>query len=73
MRVAWARARDSGHAEELYRVSVSAELISKVTDAVHAEILEWQSRALDEVSAIVSCDELRVKLREEGPVRNKAV
>ncbi len=62
-----------GHVEELYGVSVSAELISKVTDAVHAEILEWQSRPLEEVYAIVYFDALRVKIREEGLVRNKAV
>ncbi len=55
-----------GHVEELYGVSVSAELISKVTDAVHAEILEGQSRPLEEVYAIVYCDALRVKIREEG-------
>ncbi len=55
-----------GHVEELYGFSVSAELISKVTDAVHAEILEWQSRPLEEVYAIVYCDALRVKIREEG-------
>ena len=58
---------------ELYGVSVSAELIPKVTDPVHEEIREWQSRPLEEVYAIVYFDALRVKIRDEGLVRNKAV
>ena len=62
-----------GHVEELYAVSVSAELISKVTDAVLEEVGEWQSRPLEEVYAIVYFDAVRVKVRDEGLVRNKAV
>ena len=61
-----------GHLEELYGLSVSAELISKVTDAVHEEIWQWQSRPLEEVYAIVYFDAVRVKMRDEGLVRNKA-
>ena len=37
-------------------MSVSAELISKVTDAVLEEVGEWQSRPLEEVYAIVYFD-----------------
>ena len=62
-----------GHIEELYGVSVSAELVSKVTDAVLDEVGEWQSRPLEEVYAIVYFDAVRVKVRDEGLVRNKAV
>ena len=62
-----------GHVEELYGVTVSAELISKVTDAVLEEVREWQSRPLEEVYAIVYFDAVRVKIRDEGLVRNKAV
>ena len=62
-----------GHIEELYAVTVSAELISKVTDAVLEEVREWQSRPLEEVYAIVYFDAVRVKIRDEGLVRNKAV
>ena len=61
------------HIEELYGLSVSRELISKVTDAVHEEIREWQSRPLEETYAIVYFDAVRVKIRDEGLVRNKAV
>ena len=62
-----------GHVAEMYGVTVSAELISKVTDAVLEEGAEWQSRPLEEVYAIVYLDAVRVKMRDEGLVRNKAV
>lgn len=58
---------------EAYGVEVSAELVSRVTDAVHDEIREWQSRPLEEVYALVYLDAIRVKMRDEGIVRNKAV
>ncbi len=61
------------HVEELYGVSVSAEFISKFTDAVLEEVGEWQSRPLEEVYAIVYFDAVRVRVRDEGLVRNKAV
>jgi len=61
------------HVRELYGVEVSAELISKVTDAVLEELKEWQSRPLESVYAIVYFDAVRVKIRDEGLVKNKAV
>ena len=65
--------RSGAHVEELYGVTVSRELISKVTDAVHEELREWRSRPLEAVYPIVYFDALRVKVREEGVVQNKAV
>ena len=47
---------------------MSPELVSKVTDAVHDEIREWQSRPLDDVYAIVYFDAVRAKVRDEGLV-----
>ena len=61
------------HVRELYGVEVSPELISKVTDAVLEELKEWQSRPLESVYAIVYFDAVRVKIRDEGLVKNKAV
>ena len=61
------------HVRELYGVEVSPELISRVTDAVLEELKEWQSRPLESVYAIVYFDAVRVKIRDEGLVRNKAV
>ena len=63
----------AAHVEEMYGLSVSRELISKVTDSVHEEVQEWQSRPLEPVYAIVYFDAIRVKIRDEGLVRNKAV
>ena len=62
-----------GHLEELYGVSVSPDLISQVTDAVLDEVREWRNRPLYPVYPVVFFDALRVKIRDEGLVRNKAV
>jgi putative transposase len=62
-----------GHLSELYGVEVSPDLISRVTDAVLDEVREWQNRPLDAVYPVVFFDALRVKIRDEGLVRNKAV
>jgi putative transposase len=62
-----------GHLRELYGIEVSADLISAVTDAVLEEIATWQARPLEPVYPLVFFDALRVKIRDEGLVRNKAV
>jgi putative transposase len=62
-----------GHLTEIYAVDVSPDLISRVTDAVLDEVREWQSRPLDPIYPIVFFDALRVKIRDEGLVKNKAV
>ena len=62
-----------GHLFELYRVEVSPDLISRVTDAVLEEVRDWQNRPLDPVYPVVFFDALRVKIRDEGLVKNKAV
>lgn len=62
-----------GHVQELYGVGVSPDLISAVTDAVLDEIAAWQIRPLESVYPIVFFNALRVKIRDEGHVRNKAV
>ena len=58
---------------EMYAVEVSHDLISTVTDAVHAEVTAWQQRALEPMYPVVFFDALRVKMRDEGTVRSKAV
>ncbi|CAH2602617.1 transposase [Rhodovastum atsumiense] len=62
-----------GHLRELYGIDVSPDLISAVTDAVLDEITTWQARPLEPVYPLVFFDALRVKIRDEGMVRNKAV
>ncbi len=62
-----------GHLAQMYSVEVSPEFISKVTDEVMAEVTAWQSRPLEAMYPVVFFDALRVKIREDGVVRNKAV
>ena len=62
-----------GHLLELYGLEVSAELISTITDEVMEEVLAWQGRPLETMYPIVYFDALRLKIRDEGVVRNKAV
>lgn len=62
-----------GHLEEIYGIDVSPDLISTVTDAVLETVAEWQGRPLDSCYPLVFFDAIRVKIRDEGFVRNKAV
>jgi putative transposase len=67
-----------GHLRELYGIEVSPDLVSAVTDAVLDEVAEWQNRPLEALRGsapkpLVFLDALRVKVRDEGTVRNKAV
>lgn len=62
-----------GFLAEQYGAGVSAEFISTVTDAVMAEVTAWQCRPLEPMYPVVFFDALRVKVREEAVVRNKAV
>lgn len=61
------------HVGELYGTEMSPDLVSAVTDAVLEEVAAWQSRGLDSTYAIVFFDALRVKIRDEGLVSNRAV
>src|SRR6202051_5036642 len=61
------------HLRELYGIEVSPDLISAVTDAVLEEVAAWQARPLEAIYPLVFFDALRVKIRDEGLVRNKAV
>ena len=62
-----------GHLLELYGLEVSPDLISTVTDAVLETVAEWQNRPLEPMYPLVFFDAMRVKIRDEGLVRNKAV
>lgn len=62
-----------GFLVEQYGTEVSLEFISSVTDAVMEEVVAWQNRPLETMYPVVFFDALRVKIREDGVVRNKAV
>jgi putative transposase len=56
-----------------YAVEVSPDFISRVTDAVVSEVTAWQSRPLEAMYPVVFFDALRVKIRQDAVVSNKAV
>lgn len=58
---------------EQYGTDVSPDFISSVTDEVMDEIGAWQQRPLEPMYPVIFFDALRVKIREEGLVRNKAI
>jgi transposase-like protein len=61
------------HLLELYGTEVSPDLISTITDEVLEEVTQWQQRPLETMYPIVYFDALRLKIRDEGSVKNKAV
>jgi putative transposase len=63
----------AGSLLEMYGTEVSPEFISKVTDEVQAEVVAWQNRPLEPMYPVVFFDALRVKIRDDAVVRNKAV
>lgn len=60
------------HLLEIYGLEVSPNLISMITDAVHAEVADWQMRPPDSVYPVIFLDALVCKLRDGGSVKNKA-
>ncbi len=62
-----------GHLQEMYGVDVSPSLISDVTNSIQEEVKAWQDRPLEALYPIVYLDALRVKMRHDGKVDNRAV
>lgn len=61
------------HILELYGLEISPDLVSAITASVLEEVAAWQNRPLESTYAFVFFDALRIKIRDEGIVRNKAV
>ena len=59
--------------KELYDADVSLALVSKVTDAVMEQVVEWQNRPLETVYPIVYLDCIVLKVRQDNHVINKSV
>jgi len=59
--------------EEMYGVDVSPGLVSKVTNAVIEQVLDWQNRPLDAGYPIVYLDCIVIKVRQDKRVINKSV
>jgi putative transposase len=62
----------SAHLSELYGTEIGRDTISRITDAVLADVEAWRTRPLDEVYPIVYFDAMVVKVREDRSVRNMA-
>lgn len=58
---------------DIYGVEVSDSVISRVTDAVMADVVAWQNRPLDPVYPIVYLDCIVVKIRQDNRIINKAI
>lgn len=59
--------------KELYDADVSPTLISKVTDVVMEQVVEWQNRPLGTVYPIVYLDCIVLKIWQDSHVINKSV
>ena len=53
-----------GHLEEIYDTSISKDTISRITDAIVADMEAWQSRPLDSLYAVVLIDAIVIKVRD---------
>ena len=61
----------SGFFDEVYGTQLSKDTISRITDKVIEEMVEWQNRPLDPVYPVMFIDAVHVKVRD-GQVANKA-
>lgn len=59
--------------QEMYGADISPGLVSKVTNAVMDQVIEWQNRALDPVYPIIYLDCIVLKIRQDKRVINKAI
>ncbi len=62
----------SEHLAEIYGAEVSKDTISRITDAIGPELIEWQNRPLDRVYPVIFIDAIRVKIRD-GAVANRPI
>ena len=58
---------------EVYDFDVSQSTISRITDAITADIVAWQNRPLESVYLIVWLDGIVFKVREGSKVINKTI
>jgi len=59
--------------EDLYGITISPSMVSRITDKVMDSAVEWQNRALDKIYPIVYLDAMYFKVRSSGKIVNKAV
>lgn len=62
----------SNFIEELYGFSVSAEMVSNITDKIIPEMEEWKNRRLEEIYPFVYIDAIHFNVKENGVIGKKA-
>lgn len=62
----------AAHLEDVYDQSVDRATISRITDAIVADMEAWQSRPLDSIYPVLLVDGIRIKIRD-GTVTNRVV
>ncbi|NGN95444.1 IS256 family transposase [Nocardioides sp. KC13] len=62
----------ANHLAEVYDTEISRGLVSRVTDAVTADLQSWKTRPLERVYPVVLIDAIHLKIRE-GTVGNRPV
>ena len=58
---------------EIYEFNVSDSTISKITDKINSDIVDWQNRPLENLYLIVWMDGIVFKVRENNKVINKTI
>ena len=53
------------HVKEIYGIDISPQFVSRVTEELQQQIVEWQNRPLDRVYPVIFVDGLRVSVRTE--------
>ena len=61
------------YVRDIYGVDASPGLISRITDKIMPELIEWQSRPLAEIYPVVFFDGIFYKVRKDGKVINKCL
>lgn len=62
----------SNYIEEMYGFSVSAEMVSNITDKIIPEMEEWKTRRLEEIYPFVYIDAIHFNVKENGVIGKKA-
>lgn len=58
---------------DLYKIELSAEMISNITDKILPEIKAWRTRPLEKFYPFLFMDAIHFKVKEEGCIIKKAV
>lgn len=62
----------SNFIEEMYGFTVSAEMVSNITDKIIPEMEDWKTRRLEEIYPFVYIDAIHFNVKENGVIGKKA-